>query len=240
MKRILIGLFAFLSVSNAYAMTYDKIITQIRIDLRDTGPAASQYRYSTSTIYNAISAIEEEMIDTVEPEAMAGRYSTTTVADQRAYRLPTDIMGLPTRVAYYNTSSTSTFKRLQFYYIAGKDTDVKTWEATTSGLPKRYMLRGNNIELDPIPNGSYSTTTWNCLRIDYIKDPTDPDATRMSSEPFNGSQQLKSYSKHIIPGVVGMLGRDNTAKQEYYTQIGKMKTEVHDNKDFFKTREPNR
>ena len=164
MKR-LIAIIALLvlpyTVGNA--ASFEDIVDQVRVAIRDTGPSDS-YRYTQLDIVRAINFIHSEICNEARiPESV---YSTTTVAGQAEYDLPTDISGHPLRVSYYISSSTSNFEKLSYIDIGALDSDNSVWESRTAGLPKEYYLRADKVGLYPAPSATYSTTTWNTLKID--------------------------------------------------------------------------
>ena len=239
MKKLILSLWVItLSLGVVHSRTYNNIINRIRFDLRDAG-TSSTYIYSTATIINAITIVEDDIISYTKPMELQGRYSTTTVAGTQEYALPTDMLGIPERVSYYNTSSTSTFKRTEFWTLTGLDRDITAWEATTKGYPRKYYLRANKIGLVPIPSTSYSTTTWDTLQIDYIVDPTDVTTSTLSNVPFNTKQGLTAYHKLIILGVKAILTGSDILDAKYYILLEKMRVEVQARPDQYNTQSLN-
>ena len=227
-KVSILCLFLFLS-SNVYGRSYSDLISQIRINLNDTGPSASEYFYTDIDIVRAINIVEDEIVGYTL--CIEGRFSTTTIAGQGEYSLPTDILGIPTRVSYYNTASTSTFRRLEYFSIAGLDTILLSWEAITDGLPKKYYLRGNKIGLYPAPSATFSTTTWNTLQVDYIVNPTDVSTTTLSNIPFNGFKQLYAFHGLIIMGAEALL--TGVGYDGYLILLERMKNNIAERPDAF-------
>lgn len=230
-KVNLLCLLLFLTSICVYARSYSELVAQIRINLKDTGPSESEYYWSTVDIVRAISIIEDEIVSYTG--CIVGRYSTTTVPGQREYYLPDDILGIPIRVSYFNPAATSTFRRLDFFSIAGLDTNLLSWEATTDGLPRKYYLRGNKIGLHPPPSAFYSTTTWNCLQIDYIVNPTDVTTDTLSNIPFNGFRQLFAFHRVIIAGVEALLTGNSVMYERYFALLVKMDKKIRDRPDQF-------
>lgn len=239
MKKLILGITLISLVSlNGICRTYQSIIDQIRLDLRDNGPSSEEYIYAATDIYRAISIVEEQISgETQIPETI---YSSTTVVAQDEYDLPTDILGKPTRVAWYNSASTSTFKRLDFYTVGSLDTENENWESRGDGLPRKYYLRANKIGLSPAPSVDYSTTTWNCLRVYYVQNPDDVTASNLTEEPFGGYPQYQHFSGMLIVGVEAYLTGDTIKEQKYIAFLENMRKRVKEKQDMFIDRDPNR
>jgi hypothetical protein len=236
MKRLIIGLVLLIIPISGYAQTYQSIVNQIRLDLRDNGPS-SAYKYTDTDVYRAISMIEEQISG--EARIPETSYSTTTVAGTAEYDLPSNILGKPTRVAYYNSSATSTFKQLKMQTIGGLDSSPN-WENKTDGIPKEYYLRADKIGLVPAPSSSYATTSYPCLKIYHVQNPTDVSDSNLTSEPFGGYPQYQNYCPILITGAEAFLTKRADLMQTYILFLDNMSRRVREKYDLFINREPNR
>jgi len=234
MKKILLAILIVMPAT-ARAVTFEDIINQVRTGINDTGPSDS-YRYSEADMIRTLNFVHSEVC--AEARIPETSYSTTTSPSQSEYNLPTDISGVPTRVAYYIRSSTSNFERMGYQDIGALDADNANWESMTPGLPKYYYLRADKIGLKPAPSATYSTTTWNTLKIYYVEKPVDATSATLSSSPFSAYPQYQSYSNIIVAGVEAYLtGR---GYELYYSMLANISENVKENYDRFISREPDR
>ena len=89
-----------------------------------------------------------------------------------------------------------------------------------------------------IPETSYSTSTWVCLKVYYVQKQTDITSVTSTDEPFGGYPQYQAYSNIIVAGVEAILtGRGYDL---YYAMLGNISTKVKENYDAFISRTPNR
>lgn len=237
MKKIALALcLLFLSAyprapQSAYTWTHEQCVDEIREWLDDEGPSTDEEWYTDVDICRKIIAVEDEAVS--KTGALQAQFSTTTSPGTREYSLPSDCFSRHIyRVSYYISSSTSDFKRLNFATLDSLDIDNSTWESVTDGLPREYYVRENKIGLYPTPSASYSTTTWNCLKVDYIQNPTDVSTTTMASTyPFNNDTGLYSFHPLVVKGVVAYITNDKELKAEYYALLSEMKKELKEIQD---------
>lgn len=99
----------------------------------------------------------------------------STIANTKSYSLPTDCRFIR-RMEIYNTSDASDITKLDELRFprteAGGD-----WPFTTADQPQRYIVRGSQFDLHPIPNAVYPMRIY----YDMRKDDLALDATEPSS-----------------------------------------------------------
>lgn len=234
MKKLLSLIILLGMTVSGYARTYQNVIDNVRVKLRDTGPTSDEYRYSNEDMVRAINTIEEELIVFTSPKEFRTSYSTTTVADTALYDLPSDILET-IRVAYYIPSATSTFERLDYTTIEKLDKTYNNWENKNSGKPEDYYYYGNQVGLYPAPSATYSTTTWNTLKIDYLYNPTDVTTATVTNTIFDGNAKLYPYSKVLEAGVIMEL--TNSGIDLYYNLLTNMRNRIQRRMDYFNNEE---
>lgn len=231
-KYVFILSFIFLMLSNCYTITLSDIRNDIRIQIKDNSSDTSNRRYSDSVLNARINLVQDEI--TEQTRCLITRITTHTVAEQREYRYPSNMLA-PIRLAYainvtsytvYSSTGIS-YKRLSYNTIGNLDRGLSSWENTGSGLPTDYYERGQYYGLKPKPSTVYSSTF--SVQIDYYM-----TASTMSADtdvPFNGDVTLSAYHKLLIMGVVIMCRRDmgipiQDIEQLYYALLSKMKDSV--------------
>ena len=236
MKQLILLFALIMAASPVRAVSFDDIIDQVRVDLHDNG-SSDTYRYPQADMVRAANFIHSEICR--EAKIPQASYSTTTIADQAEYSMPSDIIGHPLRVSYYNSGSTASFRRLTYVDLDALDTENWSWESASSGLPREYYLKAGNIGLKPAPSASYSTTTWNTLNVYYNQDPTDitTSTTSLATSPFGGQSQYQSYGNILVTGIKAML--TGQGYDLYYATLSNLSETVKANYDRF-IREPDR
>jgi len=223
MKKITFTLFffTFLFLTVGFSATLSQLRDDIRSQLKDNNPTETNRRWSDTLLNFRINQIQTNISE--ETRCLIARISTHTIANQREYNFPSDMIA-PIRLAYHIHGSTPpAYKKLEFYIIGGLDNENANWENLSAGLPTKYYEFGDKYGLHPKPSAVYTSTY--AVQIDYYQRAADMIAD--SDIPFNGDVLLYPFHKLLILGVViwcrgdqGMPSPDLETK--YYALIGRM------------------
>ena len=127
----------------------------------------------------------------------------TPVAETKEYSIPPNCISID-RVSFLQTTSTTSYRKVEAITMGGLDVKIPTWENNTSGKPLYYYERGDKIGFDRPVSATYAST--DAIKIDYYKYPTN--MTTDSDEPFEGIDYLELYHDVIVLGVVAMCKED--------------------------------
>jgi len=217
----------FLLIFSAYPVFSTNlagILEDIRIQIADNSPDIANRERGDDVLIRRINYIQDEIAS--ETRCCVGRISTGTVAGQREYRYPADIVS-PIRLSYFIFWSTPpAYKTLDCVGLSFLYNDSLNWENGVSGLPSEYYDRGDCFGLKPTPALLYSTTY--AIQIDYYCRPVELSTS--TDIPFNGNRLLVSYHKLLVTGVVAMcLSEDGetVAAAGKYTEYDRGKKQMY-------------
>jgi len=213
----------FLLTNSLSALTLSGVRSEVRQSLKDTGPTSDEYYWSDTYLNAKINIVQDRIAAYCRINET--QYSTYTVAEQREYALPTDVLVI-TRVKYSIISSTNVdsgvYKRLSAVTLGGLDNKVSVnWENTPDGLPTRYYKRAGKIGLYPTPSAVYAST-HSVLQVDYVKRPDTLSSD--SSVPFDGVSSAYPYHYMIARGVVALCR--GVGDNDFYALLEKMRLEL--------------
>lgn len=239
-KKMLFSLsFLLLFISNVYSMNRDGLINEVRRLVKDTSSDVTKQRWSTGTIVDRLDMAAIDIVS--KTRCLENQTFITTIAEQREYNLPTDLLVIK-RVGFTTTSSSSTilvssspFRKIDRWTILGLDTDSSYWEDLGSGQPTKYYVLGSSICLVQKPSIVYAGT--NRLKITYTMKPNTLDTS--ATIPFYDYPYLYPYH-YILTYYVAMLCKIDegdfssaTSIQNLYFQaLQNMVTELSSKPDF--------
>ena len=198
MRRLFLAL-CLLSVSfvsahalqNLGAIRYD-----IRYQINDTTDTSHTTKYSDSFLNARINQVQREVCRYTF--AIYSSQLISAVTAQQLYSVSTDTAKID-KVVFLQTSSTTSYKKLQFSSIQSLDNDKGImWEQLPQSLPTNYFEMGNTIGLVPAPAGSYSVA--NAIKVYYYQIPAD--MVYDTDLPYNSISYLQDYSNAIVQGVI--------------------------------------
>jgi len=231
MKKIIFSFLLILSVITVgFSATLSQLRDDIRSQLKDNNPTETNRRWSDTLLNFRINQIQTNISE--ETRCLIARISTHTIANQREYAFPSDMIA-PIRLAYHIHGSTPpAYKKLEFYIIGGLDNENANWENLSAGLPTKYYEFGDKYGLHPKPSAVYTSTY--AVQIDYYQ--RAADMTADSDIPFNGYVLLYPFHKILILGTVIWCRGDQglempNAKTEYYILLGRLYESLRKRKD---------
>ena len=139
-------------------------------------------------------------------------------ADQELYGLPTDCRKL-TRVEIGFEVSTNRFK------VDRMDTNAEGDPTYTTYVQKdpKYMVRGNNIEINPIPTSDVTDGLW----LWYIEDATDmADDDATTTLPLDYDQLLPMYAAAKGSYKLGLHNEGNNYMALFRAGLEDMEMEI--------------
>ncbi len=116
-----------------------------------------------NSAYTTIQQELENFIDTTNET-----YTTTTIAWQQEYTLPTNFLKLQTVVYNWIALLRTTKKKI-----------VETDQNTTTGSPIYYYIHGGNLWLYPTPNQAQTITLTSTVTLATITDTEDSQAPEL-------------------------------------------------------------
>lgn len=214
MKKLIISLLLVTVISvQGYCLSRGEIRSLIRQTLNDTHRISNIQRYSNTFLNQQINNVQKEIVRYTN--CISSTYYITTSSDVQEYNLPGNYLESE-RVSYHISSTTNTFKKLEYVKQTGLDTDNSNWENYSSGLPSKYyiVIRGNvrKIGFYFKPSSTYAGTNYAKLEFYCEADDMDSD----NDIPFNGLTHLYTFHNLIVTGVMSKF--DKGYIQEY--QIG--------------------
>lgn len=175
-----------------FGLNRGEIITIIREKVNDSDTVNS--RWSDAILIPNINEAELEFIR--RTRAQKSQYYITTTTSAKEYTLPSDWLN-SNRVSYAIiplTSSTTNYKKLEYWTMAGLDEKYSNWENGDLGSPTRYYYRGQSIGLYPAPSTSYDGENY--LKIDY--NAKSSTMTGNTDIPYDDISYLYPYHKAIV------------------------------------------
>lgn len=224
MKRLIVALLIFMPMVNADALTRSQIRTEARAHLRDTD--TTNPRWSTAVLDTRIDIAELEFIKLARMPIKTS-YITTTV-NVSTYAMPTDCIA-PVRIAYaiFPTTTTLTYKRLEYVTVEGMDNTSKGyswWEDADADLPTKYMYPETGvIRLYPAPSSSYDGT--DLLKVTYAV-----RVSTMASDsavPFDSNTFMYPYHNALIWYTCFLCALDTGVQQSADYFLGKFMADVN-------------
>lgn len=207
-----------------YSMTVNEYYRQIRWDIYDTTTTYRNSKFTDADLLERMNIIQDKVV--ADTYCLFTSTLVTPTTNQQIVNLPSDCIKIK-RVAFITVAtSTTAYKRLEGKTLEGMDiTYTGGWENTSAGLPREYLMKGNNtLWLYPKVSGTYAQS--NALKIEYYKR-ANP-MVNGTDEPFDSDVTLRAYHEIILLGVVAWckrtMGMDNTReKNEYDVLIQKLK-----------------
>lgn len=225
---ILCVLSLFLTTTNCYSRNLGEMIAEIRVAINDASPILTNRRYSDAFLTSRLNAVQSDIAK--KTRALQVRITTMTIAGQREYNFPADMIE-PIRLAYLITTSTPpAYRKLEAVTMAGLDFETPNWENAPPGLPTRYYERGQIFGLHPRPSSVFVSTF--SIQIDYYATPRP--MVVMTDLPFNADPTLLGYHKLLVLGVVNLCRRDMglpTDETLYYQLLQRMSEEINTRRD---------
>ena len=191
-----------LSASIIHAKTLTELLSMERYKLNDVTTASNNPKWTDAELTTRNNDIQRQI----------SRYArciyvssiTTPVAETREYAKPPKCIVID-RVSYLQTTSTTSYKKLEPITMGGLDVKFPTWEYNTSGRPLYYYERNDSIGFDRPVSAAYVSTS--AIKVDYYKYTTD--MTVGTDYPFDNITNLVDiYSDLIILGVVASCKED--------------------------------
>jgi hypothetical protein len=199
MRKILFaGLLLFVAtISNA--LNLGEIRKEIRYGIVDTTDTVNSPRWSDSILNEFIDVAQKRIA--MFTDCCYGRWTINPSTGIQEYSKPTDMYKID-MVRYMQTSSTYSYRRVDFKDFAALDRDINTsWMNVSSGTPQFYYERGAYIGLYQKPSLSYSWT--NALMIEGWKVPATMDDD--SDIPWDADYSLTGFHFMIILDVVAKV-----------------------------------
>jgi len=143
---------------------------------------------------------------------------TDLVADQELYGLPSDLRKLTRVEVGYSTSS----DRYKVDRIDSNNANDPVYTTYTETDPK-YMVRGNNIELEPTPSSAVTDGLW----LWYVENPSDMSLeTATSGLPLDYDHLLPLYAAAKGKFTLGLHNEGNNFMAQFKMGVEDMSTEV--------------
>lgn len=210
-----------------YALTLSDIRDEVRLQIRDNSTTQT---YTDAQLNKRIQIVEQEIAQATYP--IYTKQLISPVTGQAEYTISSDTAKID-KVVYLNTSSTTSYKKLNFSTIKSLDADKGImWENLPSGLPTNYYTRGNIIGFVPAPGSGFCNP--NSVKIYYYKKPQGVSSD--SDVPFDDIYSLYPYHYLVTLGTTIKCKKDRqmdiTADvQMYNTGIAQMKYDVSNEPD---------
>lgn len=222
MKRIFVIIGILLSIPTFLeAKTLEQIRWDIRYKINDSTNTVSSVKWSDAILNQRINDVQRNVCQYTRCIYVSS--ITTPVAETREYSKPPKCISID-RVSFLQTSSTSSYKKLEAATMGGLDVKFPTWEYNTSGRPLYYYERGAYIGFDRAVSSTYAST--GAVKVDYFKYAEDMDSD--DDIPFDGITYLELYHDVLVLGVSAMcLDDSNSAKaaavqSEYLAKVNLM------------------
>jgi hypothetical protein len=231
MRKYIVLLASIIIASNLYADTMGGIRSSIRYKIQDSTATSNNPIFTDVELNKRINTVQRDIAKFTL--CMYDNQYSTPITGVREYARPSNCITID-RVSFLQTSSTTSYKKLELKTMGGMDRDLIGWESYTPGRPLYYYKRGNVIGFDRPIASTYCYA--NAIKIDYYKYPAD--MTSDSDTPFDNTDYLQTYSDIIVLGVSArclqdkMRTTESTAIQtEYIGLINAMQDIMNYNPD---------
>lgn len=216
MKKTIVFLVAFLSISFVRGLTLSDIETHVRRHVADTATSSTLQRYSDTIIDSVVNEAQREIVNQTFCIQASTGYSLS--AGTTYYSLGSDFIAAVNVIFTDRTGNVYKLKQLMPRSNYQKNPSFEK----QSGQPTNYIIRdsttGTNaqeIAYIPVPT-SISTGT---VRVDYYAMANDLSSD--SDVPFNGSYNLYSYHDMLVYFTTSrlFLMEGNTNAAAVYSQL---------------------
>lgn len=191
MKKTIVFLTAFLSISFARGLTLSDIETQVRRHVDDTATSSTLQRYSDTIIDSVVNEAQREIVNQTWCVMDSTGYALT--AGTTYYQLPTNFIATEKVLFQDRTNNVYVLKQVKpRSYLQSNP----NYEKSSSGgqSPTNYQIRDSTsgaatqeISYIPVP----TTSSTGTVRVDYYK--RADDLSSDSDVPFDGDYSLYQY-----------------------------------------------
>lgn len=214
-------------------LTRGDIVYLVRHQIDDFDSAGTaQYKWSTGTILTVLNNVE--IATTRTGKCLLGTTYYTTVTNVSTYPVYTSMLNIE-RASYYISGSTNAYKSLERKTLWNMDKFSGYWESLGGGLPERYYVWGDVINLNPKVGSSNDGE--NFLKVEYVVAPSSMTAD--NSVPFNGVPYMYPYHMALVWGTSyfflktdGKDAKADAALGSYRLILSQMIDELYDKPDW--------